>query len=153
MKRDPKQSHLYWRGRSAYFRIRILTATGAKDHAESLGPLGLEDARRLVRDKLKASALDNYLERWGERRLRQGDWTGLCGRLLSEVFGASVLHPLAKDAPGPAGGARGLDTYLGMVQDRVLAWGLGPAGEAALQRAGALVRDSELRRCRAAPQR
>lgn len=96
MKRDPKQSHLYWRGRSAYFRIRLLTPSGPKDHAESLGPLGLEDARRLVRDKLKASALDNYLERWGERRLRADVST------FAELFTAYQAYAAAARTPSPA---------------------------------------------------
>ena len=96
MKTDPKQSHLYWRGRSAYFRIRLLTPNGHKDHAESLGPLALEDARRLVREKIKAAALGNYLERWGERRLR-ADVSG-----FPELFAAYEEYVAGARSPSPA---------------------------------------------------
>ncbi len=70
MKADSKEKNLFWRNSVAYFRKRLRTPTGIKDHWEAIGEIEVDDARRIVREKRRAAELENYLERWDVRRQR-----------------------------------------------------------------------------------
>jgi hypothetical protein len=70
MKADSKEKNLYWRGAVAYFRKRLKTPDGPKDHWEAIGEIEVDDARRIVREKRKTAEYENYLERWDVRRMR-----------------------------------------------------------------------------------
>lgn len=84
---DGKERNLYWRGPFAYFRKRV----AGRDHWESMGELEREAARRLVREKRKAAALENYMDQWEVRKRRQ-DWS-----TVAEVCAAYDAYSMGVD--------------------------------------------------------
>lgn len=92
---DVKEKNLYWRGPFAYFRKRL----GGRDHWESMGEMEIEVARRQVRDKRKAAALENYLDQWEVRKKRQ-DWSTVaevCAAYESYTAGVDITAMAVKD--------------------------------------------------------